>query len=192
MEHRKALRRNLVQSLFEHGQIRTTLAKAKDARPFAERLISLGIQARAGSLGARRRIHSLMGERFFIPRANLAEYEDMSDARRRMVRQSRSGRSHRSGEGKGSLAFTSQAISFRLIHEIAEKHEHRAGGYTRIVHLARTRVGDQGAQAVLQLVGQEEQPAGVPTPAKSRRRVKADRRYAAVVKSKRPKPEAST
>ena len=29
-EHRKALRRNLVQSLFEHGKIRTTLPKAKE------------------------------------------------------------------------------------------------------------------------------------------------------------------
>ena len=32
-EHRKALRRNLVQSLFEHGKVRTTLPKAKEVRP---------------------------------------------------------------------------------------------------------------------------------------------------------------
>ena len=31
-EHRKALRRNLVQSLFEHGKVRTTLPKAKIGR----------------------------------------------------------------------------------------------------------------------------------------------------------------
>ena len=31
-EHRKALRRNLVQSLFEHGKIRTTLPKAKEVQ----------------------------------------------------------------------------------------------------------------------------------------------------------------
>ena len=50
-EHRKALRRNLVQSLFEHGKVRTTPAKAKEVRAFAERLITL---ARTGTLLARR------------------------------------------------------------------------------------------------------------------------------------------
>ena len=40
-EHRKALRRNLVQSLFEHGKIRTTLPKAKEVKAFAEKLITL-------------------------------------------------------------------------------------------------------------------------------------------------------
>ena len=40
-EHRIALRRNLVQSLFEHGKIRTTLPKAKELRRVAEPLITL-------------------------------------------------------------------------------------------------------------------------------------------------------
>lgn len=39
--HRAALRRNLACALFEHGQIVTTVAKAKDLRPFVERLITL-------------------------------------------------------------------------------------------------------------------------------------------------------
>ncbi len=46
-EHRGALRRNMAQSLFEHGQITTTLAKAKDLRPFVEQLITLARKARA-------------------------------------------------------------------------------------------------------------------------------------------------
>ena len=37
-EHRAALRRNMVQSLFEHGKIRTTLPRAKEVRGFAEKL----------------------------------------------------------------------------------------------------------------------------------------------------------
>lgn len=49
--HRKATLRNLAANLFRHGRIETTTAKAKEVRPFAERLITL---ARRGDLHARR------------------------------------------------------------------------------------------------------------------------------------------
>ena len=58
--HRKAMRRNMAGSLFEHGAIRTTEAKAKELRRFAERLITI---AKAGTLHARRRVIALLGER---------------------------------------------------------------------------------------------------------------------------------
>jgi large subunit ribosomal protein L17 len=41
-EHRNLLLANQVCSLIEHNRIRTTLAKAKAVRPFAERMITLG------------------------------------------------------------------------------------------------------------------------------------------------------
>src|SRR5947207_14832410 len=50
-EHRKALLANQVCSLIEHHRIRTTLAKAKAARPLADRMVTLG---KNGSLHARR------------------------------------------------------------------------------------------------------------------------------------------
>ena len=50
--HRKALLRNLVTSFFEKERIQTTLAKAKEARPFAERMITL---AKKNTLPTRRR-----------------------------------------------------------------------------------------------------------------------------------------
>src|SRR5881398_215068 len=50
-EHRKALLANQVCSLIEHQRICTTLAKAKAARPLAERMVTLG---KRGSLHARR------------------------------------------------------------------------------------------------------------------------------------------
>ena len=49
--HRKALYSNLTCSLIEHGRIRTTEAKAKAVKPFAEQMITLG---KRGDLHARR------------------------------------------------------------------------------------------------------------------------------------------
>jgi large subunit ribosomal protein L17 len=49
--HRKALYSNLAGALIEHGRIRTTEAKAKAVKPFAEKMITLG---RRGDLAARR------------------------------------------------------------------------------------------------------------------------------------------
>ena len=49
--HRKAMLRNLVTSLLEHEQVRTTDAKAKEVRRVAERMITLG---KRGTLAARR------------------------------------------------------------------------------------------------------------------------------------------
>lgn len=59
-EHRLALRRNLVSSLFEHETISTTKQKAKEVRSFAEKLITL---AKKGTLPARRHAISLLNNR---------------------------------------------------------------------------------------------------------------------------------
>ena len=39
--HRRAMLRNMATSLFAHDQIETTVAKAKELRPYAEKLITL-------------------------------------------------------------------------------------------------------------------------------------------------------
>lgn len=49
--HRMAMLRNLVTSFLEKERVRTTLAKAKEARPLAEKMITL---AKRGTLHARR------------------------------------------------------------------------------------------------------------------------------------------
>ncbi len=48
-EHRAALVANLASALFLHGQIRTTLAKAKALRPFAEKVITMAKKAAAAT-----------------------------------------------------------------------------------------------------------------------------------------------
>ena len=55
--HRRALLRNLVTSLLEHGRLMTTLPKAKEVRPLAERMITLG---KRDNLHARRQVHSYL------------------------------------------------------------------------------------------------------------------------------------
>lgn len=44
--HRRALLRNMAASLFLHEKVETTIAKAKELRPFAERLITHAVRGR--------------------------------------------------------------------------------------------------------------------------------------------------
>ena len=73
-EHRKALFANMAGALIEHEQIKTTLPKAKELRPFVEKLVTL---AKKGDLAARRqalskvrnetavrKLFDIMGERY--------------------------------------------------------------------------------------------------------------------------------
>ena len=58
--HRRALLRNLTTSLFRHERIRTTLPKARELRPFAEKLITL---ARRDDLHARRQVAAVVDDK---------------------------------------------------------------------------------------------------------------------------------
>ncbi len=62
-EHRLAMRRNMAASLFQHETISTTIEKAKEIRPFVEKLITL---AKQGDLAARRRAISMLGDREMV------------------------------------------------------------------------------------------------------------------------------
>jgi len=62
-EHRLAMRRNMVASLFQHETISTTKQKAKEVRPFAEKMITL---AKKGTLSARRQAIAMLGNRDII------------------------------------------------------------------------------------------------------------------------------
>lgn len=61
--HRRSMRRNMAQSLIEHETISTTVQKAKELKPFVEKLITL---AKKGKLEHRRRAISLLGNRSIV------------------------------------------------------------------------------------------------------------------------------
>lgn len=157
--HRLALRRNLVQSLFEHGELRTTIVKAKEVRSFAEKLITLAID---GSLAARQRAEALMQDRSIIPAEHRADYDQLSDAKREKTLKSRSGRRFRAPATRPGLKFTAFSVLHKLFAEVGPALKARneakgcSGGYTRIIKLADRRLGDGGQLAILQIVGAED------------------------------------
>ena len=146
-EHRKALRKNLVQSLFEHGKVRTTLPKAKEVRAFAEKLITL---ARQNTLTSRRRVISLMGDRRLV------------DEEQEFIK-------NESGSDR--------KIVQRLFEDVAPKFGDRTGGYTRIIKLSDFRIGDGGDLVLLQLLTEESAPKGTARRSAGLRRKRNERRH---------------
>jgi len=129
--HRRATLRNLAAGLFEHGQITTTIPKAKAVQPFAEKLITL---ARRGDLHSRRLVISRLRDRV------MADDEDLVERNR-----------------YGELRKGPKLVK-HLFDEVAPRFADRPGGYTRIIKLGTKRVGDNAELCVLQLVGDEDGP----------------------------------
>jgi large subunit ribosomal protein L17 len=146
-EHRKALRRNMAQSLFEHGKIRTTLPKAKEVRAFVEKLITL---ARRNDLTARRRVIQLMNDR------------RLTDADQEFIR-------HENGREK--------TVVQKLFSDIAPQFADRQGGYTRIIKLPEYRIGDAADVVLLQLCTEESAPKGTARRSAGLRRKRNERRH---------------
>lgn len=166
-EHRRAMLRNLAAGLFEHGQIETTMPKAKAVQPFVEKIITT---AKQGTLHARRRIESQINDRrihSWVADENVPESrktnpwfdlppEDAIEFNR-----------------YGELRKAPRLVQ-HIMHTVAPLFADRDGGYTRIIKTGRHRLGDGTDLVILQLVGREEGPdigGGV-----SPRREKAGRR----------------
>lgn len=58
--HRRAMFRNMLTSLFEHGKIETTDAKAKELRKIAEKIVTLG---KKGDLHSRRQVLRVISDK---------------------------------------------------------------------------------------------------------------------------------
>jgi large subunit ribosomal protein L17 len=156
-EHRIAMWRNMAVSLFTHGQITTTIPKAKSIKPFVEKLISA---AKKGDLASRRRVIKQLGGDPILLRE-----EDDEDVPR-----------NKYGEivKEGGRRQGPRLVKY-LFDEIGPRYADRNGGYTRIIKLGTWRKGDGADLCVLQLVGEEESGPQVGG-RYSRRRNKADRR----------------
>ena len=149
--HRTAMWRNMAVSLFTHGQITTTLPKAKSVKPFVEKLITA---AKKGDLASRRRvIAELGGDR------RLVRSEDDEDVVRNKY---------------GEIRKAPRVVK-HLFDEIAPRYADRAGGYTRIIKLAKHRIGDGADLCVLQLVSDDDSGPQV-SGRYSRRREQANNR----------------
>ena len=172
-DHRRAMLRNLAAGLFEHGQIETTMPKAKAVQPFVEKIITI---AKKGTFSARRQIESRLTDRrifAWVADSNVPDsrkdnpYFDLPDAGEIQF--------NRYGEVRKAPRLVQH-----VMRTIAPLFEDRDGGYTRIIKTGRHRLGDGADLVILQLVGREEGPeigGGV-----SRRRQQADRRTAFAAK----------
>lgn len=134
-EHRLALLRNLCTSLITHERLITTLPKAKELRPFAERAITLGKRALAAGAPESALHHRRRAAAYFF-----------------------SGNNNRVPDGgyKRPHAPRTAGVAAldKLFDEVATRFAERPGGYTRILKLG-TRRGDGAEMALIELLGSE-------------------------------------
>ncbi|RMG96108.1 MAG: 50S ribosomal protein L17 [Deltaproteobacteria bacterium] len=105
--HRKAMFRNMVTSLLEHGGIRTTVAKAKELRRFVEPTITQSL-----------RVQDIVAK---------AEGERTPEEKARLVHAMR----------MAGRYVHDRAVLRRLFYDLGPALKGRPGGYTRIVKLGR-------------------------------------------------------
>jgi len=133
-DQRKALLRSLATSLFVYDEIKTTMAKAKALKEYAEHIITL---AKKGDLHSRRQALALMYDvsisGFICPDCGKTSTE--------------------SEEGKCECGgkLVEGTVIRKLFSKIAKNYTERNGGYTRIFRLPPRR-GDAAEMALIQLV----------------------------------------
>jgi large subunit ribosomal protein L17 len=128
--HRKAMFRNMVTALVEHGRIKTTKAKAKELRRFVEKTIAWGTS---------------LGELILLPKDKLN-----ADQKAKIVHHYRMAK--RLLPNKDLLTKVFQEIAPLYLDEDGKAK--RNGGYTRIIKGANRR-GDNASMAIIELMDYE-------------------------------------
>jgi large subunit ribosomal protein L17 len=138
--HRRSLFRNLSRALFTHESIVTTVPKAKELRPYVERLITFAKKANAIVVAAQGK-----GE---------AEEKKAKVAALHYRRQAMAllGPIHGTGIWDKNDETTGDTVLKKLFREIGPRYADRPGGYTRILKLHTRRLGDAGHTAVIELL----------------------------------------
>lgn len=134
-EHRLSLLRNLCTSLITHERLITTLPKAKELRPFAERAITLGKRALTADAPESALHNRRLAAAYFFG-GNTNRVPDGGYKRPQAPRTA----------GVAALD--------KLFDELASRFADRPGGYTRILKLG-TRRGDGAELALIELLGSE-------------------------------------
>ena len=182
--HRRAMLRNLAAGLFEHGQITTTIPKAKAVQPFVEKIIT---KAKRGDLHARRQVIAAFGgdrkafDWLYLPKNPTDQERDKVEEHRERTEGffdlPDSSEVERNRYGKLRKA---PRLVKHIFENVAPRFADRPGGYTRIIKLGYNRLGDAAELCVLQMVGNEEGPE-IGGRVSTRRRI-ADKRTAYAAK----------
>jgi large subunit ribosomal protein L17 len=152
-EHRRALLRNLVTALFEHERIETSLAKAKETRRVAERMITF---AKRGDLHARRNVASYLMSDSVVKKlfeTIVPWYGDRNGGYTRIVRLKR-----RLGDG-GEMGILELVKSEELMEEErkerAEKREAKLRAKEEKKRLEEEAIAEEEKRAAEEGAGEE-------------------------------------
>ncbi len=157
---RKALLRNQVTQLIWYGQIETTLARAKEVQPIAEKLITLAMGVYDQSVEATKEYHNEKGQLVTLTVQN--DTPQKLAVRRRIMAYLYDLKAERNkDEDKDDFKERSKAnnhpVVEKLFREYAPKFAKRnaekgcAGGYTRILKKGPRR-GDAAEMVLLQIL----------------------------------------
>jgi len=157
-EHRRALLRNLVTALFQYERIETTVAKAKETRRIAERMITFGKQ---GDLAARRHVARFVIKPEVVAKlfATIAPwYAERNGGYTRIVRIG-----HRLGDA-GETAF------LELIKSVEQKEQERAARIAAAEAKALAQSGEKAAKKKAQAEAEGEEAAAEDKPKRGRKK----------------------
>jgi large subunit ribosomal protein L17 len=143
-EHRISMLRNMAASLItsEKGYIVTTVPKAKELRPFVEKVITLARRAKnlSGDAAQAQEVHLRRQAARFFHAGNSTFKTEQSRFR------------GAKGTAKEPIERTAGVKAVQLLFdELGARYKDRNGGYTRIIKLGR-RQGDNAEMAVIELV----------------------------------------